>query len=92
MNVLQLVVDLFCYIFAHNQFTYIEERSNEPLGIILMCACSSNRKLNNINNLPFGQPFCKETDVVNLRRYILPASCHLVHCSDSSFHTVEAEG
>ena len=23
-NILQLVVDRFCYIFAHNQFTYTE--------------------------------------------------------------------
>ena len=30
-NVLQSVVDWFCYVFAHNQFAYIEERSNEPL-------------------------------------------------------------
>ena len=30
-NVLQLVVDWFCYIFARNQFAYIEDRSNEPL-------------------------------------------------------------
>ena len=30
-NVPQLVVDQFSDIFAHNQFAYIEERSNEPL-------------------------------------------------------------
>ena len=29
-NILLLVVDTD-YVIAHNQFTYIEERSNEPL-------------------------------------------------------------
>ena len=30
-NVLQSVVDWYCYVIPHNQFAYIEERSNEPL-------------------------------------------------------------
>ena len=44
-NILQLVVDWLCYVFAHNQFAYIEERSNEPLLqhcihlLILSCSC-----------------------------------------------------
>ena len=32
-NVGELIVSKYiaCYVFAHNQFAYIEERSNEPL-------------------------------------------------------------
>ena len=30
-NVLQSVDNRYCYVIAHNQFAYIEERSNEPL-------------------------------------------------------------
>ena len=30
-NILQSVVDWYCYVTAHNQFAYIEECSNDPL-------------------------------------------------------------
>ena len=42
-NILQSVVNWYCYVIAHNQFTYIEECSNEPLRHYCLCmfACWS---------------------------------------------------
>ena len=30
MSCNQLLIDTYCYVIAHNQLTYIKERSNEP--------------------------------------------------------------
>ena len=38
-NVLQSVVNRYCYVIARNQFVYIEEHSNEPLRHCVHCSC-----------------------------------------------------